>query len=94
MPGFYNAQQVAYFKQMEAEENKRRERKQAKLEQIRVKAYEKKHVDIGVAKPLFGKPFKEDPNVKHGVPTVKTDGVKEIFESWAKQKFEPTIDPR
>ena len=70
MPGFYNAEQVAYFKKLEAEANAKKERKQARLEQIRIKAYEKNHVEIGTAKPLFGKQIQEDPNVKHGVPTI------------------------
>ena len=77
MPLHYNQKQVQYFKDMEDRENREKEVKQKYLEGIRTRAFDKKHVDVGQSRPLYGKPMAVDPNAQHGTKTVVEPGVAE-----------------
>ena len=69
MPGFYNSTQVRYFKEIEKKINEKNAKKQEYLDNIRNRAYEKTHVDIGKPKPNpGGKPKGISGEIFHGVP--------------------------
>ena len=83
MPGLYNSTQVRYFKQIEDRENQRRDRKQTYLEQIRNRAYEKVHAEVGERKPTCGKKIFKDAEIDAGVKSKQEAApIKDILFNW------------
>lgn len=81
MPGFYTSTQYRYLDQVKQKEDAKKAAKQIWRDGIRARAFEKKHVEIGVAKsrgPVTGVPK----DYVAGNPKPKEQGVAEIFASW------------